>query len=49
MKSADIMFLDTSYGTCKIIGNVCTGGDCRMCSIPIVMPQRAKEIVENEY
>ena len=48
MRSADKLYLDVPYDTCRIIGSVCERGDCRNCSIPIVMPERAREIIEQD-
>jgi hypothetical protein len=48
MRSADKLYLDVPYNSCRIIGSVCERGDCRNCSIPIVMPERARQIIEQD-
>ena len=48
MRSADKLFLDVPYNACRITGSVCERGDCRTCSIPMVLSDRAKEIIEQD-
>lgn len=46
MQGAEIIFLDTFNNRCNITGAVCDNGDCRSCSIPIVMSAKARELLE---
>lgn len=45
MNSADKIYLDIPYNSCRITGAVCERGDCRTCTIPIVLKERAEEIL----
>lgn len=48
-RSADKLYLDVPYDTCRILGSPCINGDCRVCTVPIIMSDRAKRILTREY
>jgi len=45
MAGTSIMFLDNVHSTCAITGDYCRDGDCRTCCIPIIYPEKAKDIL----
>lgn len=47
-RSADKLYLDVPYNNCRILGSPCTNGDCRVCTVPMVLPDKARKILNQD-
>jgi len=45
LRSADIVFTNVPYNYCRVLRAACTNGDCRTCTIPLVMKKKAQSII----